>query len=224
MQISVVIPTLNEAAQISECIARTRQLSPHEIVVVDGGSEDDTRARAAAADQVLESVPGRAAQQNCGAAACSGDVLVFLHADSWFDPDAFEHLARALEDPRVIGGGFRQRIGAPGLGYRLLEKGNTLRARWPGWIYGDQGIFVRRTVFEELGGFPDLPLMEDLYFSKQLRRAGRVVILPARIHTSARRWQRRGLLRQTLQNWRLIALAHAGVPIGRLAAAYRQVR
>ena len=115
-------------------------------------------------------------------------------------------------------------IDAAGWKYRWLERGNAARVRWLGWAYGDQGIFVRRSVFESLGGFPDWKLMEDLYFIKRLRRAGRFVPLDAPILVSARRWQKAGLVRQTLRNWILLTLAHLGVPPDRLARFYPQVR
>jgi rSAM/selenodomain-associated transferase 2 len=224
MSISVIIPTLNEAARIEATIARTRALGACEIIVADGGSSDGTRERAAGADLVLDTPRGRAVQQNAGAAAASGDVLLFLHADCWPEPGALEAIEAALANARTVGGCFRQTIDAPGVAYRLLECGNALRVRTLGWAYGDQGLFVRRDVFTALGGFPELPLMEDLYLTKQLKRAGRFRLLPQRIHVSPRRWERTGILRQTLRNWRLIALAHCGVSPERLAREYADVR
>jgi rSAM/selenodomain-associated transferase 2 len=224
LRISVIIPVLNEAERIADLIEQTRALGDCEIIVVDGGSSDATLANSQAADLCLSTERGRAIQQNAGAAAARGDVLVFLHADCRLQAVAFDALRAALGDPRCVGGCFRQVIDAPGMRYRLLEWGNTLRVRLCGWAYGDQGIFVRRSSFEELGGFPPLRLMEDLYFMKRLKREGRIVVLDAPIHTSARRWQAQGVIRQTLRNWTLIALAHFGVSPNRLAKFYTHVR
>jgi rSAM/selenodomain-associated transferase 2 len=224
MRLSIIIPTLNEAAHIDDVIAHTRALGDCEILVVDGGSTDGTLERAAAADRVLVAGRGRALQMNAGAAASAGDVLLFLHADCRLEAGAFDAIAAAVTDPRTVGGCFRQTIDAAGWRYRLLEWGNALRVRALRWAYGDQGIFVRRLVFEELGGFPPVPLMEDLLFMKRLKRRGRIRLLDARLHVSARRWRQAGLVRRTLHNWALIAALHAGVSPERLARFYPPVR
>lgn len=223
-RLSIIIPTLNEAEHIAGTVAQTRSLGESEIIVADGGSIDATLDLAAAADRVLTAECGRAAQMNAGAAVSSGDVFLFLHADCRLEPGALEAVGAALEDPSVIGGCFRQTIDAPARRYRLLESGNSLRVRWWKWIYGDQGLFVRRRTFESLGGFPAVPLMEDLLLAKRLKRVGRLRLLDARIHVSPRRWQRTGLVRQTLRNWALIAALHGGVSPQRLVRYYESVR
>lgn len=224
MLVSIIIPTLNEAPSIAKAISRARRLSPAEIIVVDGGSTDDTVANAAAADRVLTSPRGRAAQQNAGAAASRGDVLLFLHADCWLEPGILDAVTAALRDERSVGGCFRQAIDAQGGRYRWLERGNALRVRLWKLAYGDQGIFVRRSVFEQLGGFPALALMEDLFFMKRLRHEGRFVLLDGPLHVSARRWQQRGVVRQTARNWFLTGLAQAGVSPDRLQRLYPHIR
>jgi rSAM/selenodomain-associated transferase 2 len=224
MSTSVIIPTLNEADRIEATIARTRELGPCEIIVADGGSTDGTRELASGANLALQTPRGRAVQQNAGAAVAHGDVLLFLHADCWLEAGALEAIQASLSDARTVGGCFRQTIDAPGIAYRVLEFGNALRVRTLGWAYGDQGLFVRREVFTALGGFPELPIMEDLYFTKRLKRAGRFQLLPQRLHVSPRRWEQAGIVRQTLRNWRLIALAHCGVSPERLARQYADVR
>jgi rSAM/selenodomain-associated transferase 2 len=224
MNLSVVIPALNEAAHVAAAVQSARTAGPCDVIVVDGGSTDGTPVAAAEADQVITAPRGRGTQQNAGAAAARGDTLLFLHADCRLPPGCFAAIAQALEEPRCVGGCFRQTIDAPGARYRLLESGNAWRVRLLGWAYGDQGIFVRRSVFESLGGFPDVPLMEDLYFMKRLKRRGRIALLPDRLQVSARRWQRHGVIGQSLRNWRLITLAHCGVPLDSLAASYAHVR
>ena len=224
MRVSVVIPTLNEERCIASTIEQTRASGPCEIIVVDGGSTDQTVDLAGGADVVIESPPGRGTQQNNGAKEASGDVLLFLHADCRLESGVFDAIASALRDPRCIGGCFRQTIDARGIGYRLLELGNAWRVKTIGWAYGDQGIFLRRRLFEEVGGFPDMPLMEDLFLMKRIKGRGRFRLLSHRLHVDARRWSQRGIIRQTLRNWRLLLLAHLGVSPARLARSYRDVR
>jgi rSAM/selenodomain-associated transferase 2 len=223
--ISIIIPTLNEAAGIAEAIVRARAVQPAEVIVVDGGSTDGTLnlARQAGADACLTSERGRANQQNNGAAASRGDVLLFLHADCWLEPGSLAAIDVVLRDPAFVGGCFQQRIDADGLRYRWLERGDALRVKLWTLAYGDQGIFVRKSVFDRLGGFPPLRFMEDLFFMKRLRREGRFVLLDERLHVSARRWQRHGVVRQTVRNWMLTALAQAGVSPDRLARFYSHV-
>ena len=224
LSISVIIPTLNEAGRIAELIASTRQIGECEIIVVDGGSDDGTHERAASADIVLTSEPGRAKQQNAGAAASRGEVLLFLHADCQLSAGAFEAIRAAMQDERTVGGCFEQHIEADGWLYRWLERGNAWRVRWLGMAYGDQGIFIRRAIFEQLGQFPDVKLMEDVLMMKRLRRAGRFVLLDERLSVSARRWQKHGIVRQTLRNWLLLTLALCGVSPDRLARLYPNTR
>jgi rSAM/selenodomain-associated transferase 2 len=223
--ISIIIPTLNEAAGIADAVGRARAVQPAEVIVVDGGSTDGTLdlARQAGADVCLTSERGRANQQNIGAAASRGDVLLFLHADCWLEPGSLAAINAALCDSACVGGCFQQRIDADGIRYRWLERGDALRVKLWTLAYGDQGIFVRKSVFDRLGGFPPLRFMEDLFFMKRLRREGRFVLLDERLHVSARRWQQHGVVRQTVRNWILTALAQAGVSPDRLARFYSHV-
>lgn len=224
MKISVIIPTLNEADRMADVLERTRALGPCEIVVVDGSSDDGTLACAQDADICLTTLRGRGRQQNAGAAAAHGDVFLFLHADCWLEPGAFDAVRRALADERFVGGCFRQAIDADGLRFRMLEWGNAQRVKSWKWAYGDQGIFVRREAFQAVGGFPDFPIMEDLFLMKRLKRIGKLALLDDRIHVSARRWEQTGVIRQTLRNWTLTALAQCGISPNRLARYYRPVR
>ena len=223
--VSIIIPVLHEEARVADCVHRAKALGPAEVIVVDGSSTDRTRELASPADRVLQSARGRARQMNAGASIATGQVLLFLHADCWLELAGLQALQRTLASrPDIVAGGFRQILDHPGKVYRVLEWGNASRIRWPGWIYGDQGLFVRRSVFETLGGFPELPLMEDLYFSKQLRKAGRLALLGPHLHVSTRRWEQTGPIRQTLRNWGFILSAHLGKPLDELARQYRDVR
>ncbi len=224
VQISVIIPTLNEAANIEAALQSTQDAGQVQTIVVDGGSSDDTLAKSAAADIVLSVAPGRGGQQNAGAAVATGEILLFLHADCRLEPGCLAAARAACAETDCVGGCFRQQIGASGLRYRALEWGNALRVRSLRLAYGDQGIFVKADVFRRLGGFPALKLMEDLFLMKQLRHEGRFVLLDQKIRVSARRWQQRGVVRQTATNWMLVALAQCGVAPERLVAFYDNQR
>jgi rSAM/selenodomain-associated transferase 2 len=224
MSISVIIPTLNEAACLAGALRSVRAQKPLEILVVDGGSSDKTCELARAADRVLHGPRGRATQMNQGAAHASGDILLFLHADCTLEEGALSAAKECLERPGIAAGCFRMRVTADAISYRLIDACATARVCLTGLVYGDQGLFIERRRFERLGGFPPLSLMEDVFLSKALRRQGRIVVAPRRIFVSPRRWQRQGLVRQTLRNWGLTALAAAGVHPNRLAAFYPVVR
>jgi rSAM/selenodomain-associated transferase 2 len=222
--VSVIIPTLNEEGCLAQALRALRAQGPREIIVADGGSDDDTRRAAAGADRFLDAPRGRAAQMNAGAAGAAGAVLLFLHADCVPEAGALAEAERLLRRPGVAAGCFRMRVAAEGPLYRLIDACATARVRLTGLVYGDQGLFVRREVFERAGGFPPLRLMEDVFLSRALRRLGRVVVASRRVFVSPRRWQRCGLVRQTLRNWALTALAAAGAHPDRLAPFYPVVR
>jgi rSAM/selenodomain-associated transferase 2 len=221
---SVIIPALNEAGRLAATIAAVRRQGPCEVIVVDGGSTDTTVEEAQAADQVLSCAPSRAAQMNLGAAHARGEALLFLHADCRLGPGALAAAVRCLSRPGVAAGCFRMAVSAPGLAYRMIDAAATARVRLTGLVYGDQGLFLRRELFEQVGGFPVLRFLEDVFLSRTLRRHGRMVVAAAQVFTSDRRWRRVGIVRQTLRNWSLTALALAGVHPDRLAAFYPAVR
>jgi rSAM/selenodomain-associated transferase 2 len=226
MRISVVIPTWNEAATIVGTLRRLRDQGADEVIVVDAASPDGTADGARSEGVlVLEAPRGRGVQQNRGAAAASGDLLVFLHADCRLDDGAIAALRRFLEShARVVGGCFRMRVAAEHPLYRCIDLAAHLRAGVWGIPYGDQGIFVHRRIFQQIGGFPEVPLLEDVGLAMRLRRLGRVAVVPARIFVSPRRWARHGILGQTLRNWALTAAAAVGVPPATLARFYPHVR
>jgi rSAM/selenodomain-associated transferase 2 len=214
----VVIPALDEAANVAAAIASVRD-DAHEVLVVDGGSSDDTidRARRAGA-QVLLSERGRGVQLAAGASAAGGAWLCFLHADTTLAP-GWADAVRA-QPPRVVGGAFRLAITARGGGYRLVEAMVAWRCRLLRLPFGDQAIFVRRLAYAASGGFAPLPLFEDVDLVRRLRRLGPLAFPPQQARTSARRWQRHGLLRTTLVNWGLLLAWQFGVPGSRLARIY----
>lgn len=222
MAVSIVIPVLNEAELIAGAVAAALATAPLEVIVADGGSSDDTARLALAAGAKVVAAPrGRARQQNAGARASRGDVLLFLHADTRLAAEGVRQIEQALAGAHCDCGAFRQVIEADGLLYRLLERGNAWRASQRGLPYGDQGIFVRRRLFEELGGFPELQLMEDVFLMRRLRSRGCPVLLPGPLYVSARRWQRHGVIGQTALNWMLLSAARLGVHPDRLARFYR---
>ena len=222
-RVSVIIPALNEGENIRATVASAREGRPHEILVVDGGSADDTVQRARDGGAILiQSQPGRAKQMNAGAARASGNVFLFLHADTVLPRDFVSAISDALRERNVMAGAFHFRINSRFAGKWLVEWTTNLRSRWWQMPYGDQGLFLRRSVFEESGGFADLPFMEDYEFVCRLRRRGRIITLKQSATTSGRRWQRLGFLRATLINKRMIAGYHLGQPATKLAKIYAQ--
>jgi rSAM/selenodomain-associated transferase 2 len=219
--ISVIIPALNEAAHIARSVRSCA--GAEEILVVDGGSADETILCAAEAGAtVIMSAPGRALQQNAGAKSATGDVLLFLHADNWLGPNCLSQIREATDDQRVHGGAFRQQIENTRWAYRALEWGDAARVRWRGIAYGDQALWLRRTTFNELGGFDEVPLLEDLLLMRRLRRRAWPKLLDGPVHVSARRWERHGVLRQTLRNWSILVRHALGASPQSLAASYRR--
>jgi rSAM/selenodomain-associated transferase 2 len=224
MSVSIIIPTLNEASCLAETLNSLKQQQPHEIIVVDGGSQDATCEIAGAADLLLHSPPGRARQMNTGGGLATGDILVFLHADCELESGALRAVEKCLHSQHVVAGCLTMRVRAQGWLYRWIDIWATARVRMTGMAYGDQGLFLSRQLFQRLGGFPELRFMEDVFFSRALRRHGRIAVVPSRIFVSARRWQRTGLFRQTLRNWTLTGLVAGGVHPDRLARFYPTMR
>lgn len=219
--VSVIIPTLNEQENIGEAIERLSG-GGVEIIVADGGSTDETVAvcRRAGA-KVIVSKPGRGAQLNRGAAEAGGQVLFFLHADA-IPPGRFPDLLRASLARGAVGGAFSFGTDLAGPSMRIVTFGANIRARLLGIVFGDQGIFVRSDLFRRIGGFPDLPVMEDREFVRELKRHGRFVILPERVVSSARKWRANGVWRVTLMNQVVMWLYLIGVNADRLGTWYRE--
>lgn len=222
MRVSVIIPAINEQRSIGAAVESAQVAGADEVVVVDGGSQDGTGLVAQRLGAtVVDSEPGRGRQLNAGARRASGEILLFLHADNRLDRGAIDQIRQTPHDARVLGA-FRQRIDAGGIAFRVLEWGNALRARWLGLPYGDQGIFVQASLFWDLGGFPEVDLMEDVAFMRLCRRTQWPALLAGPLHVSPRRWRKHGIIRQTLRNWTLLTAYRIGVPPNQLARYYRR--
>lgn len=220
--VSVIIPTLNEEKTLPATLAVLAGERLHEVIVVDGGSADQTAEVARAHHAILlRAMGGRAAQMNHGAAAATGEFLLFLHADTRVPSDCAGIVRTTLARPGVVGGAFAFAIDGDFFGRRAIEAGTNWRARQLGRPYGDQGLFLTRDAFFSAGGFPDQPIMEDYEFVRRLRRRGAIAIAPAAAVTSGRRWRARGALRTTLLNQIVIAGYRLGVAPERLARWYR---
>ncbi len=213
MRISIIIPTLNESAIIARALTAVRKGRDIEIIVADGGSVDGTvkLARSFRVRTVV-SGPGRARQMNAGAEVSEGDALLFLHADTLL-PDGYDgHIRRALARPGAVAGAFSLSIDSSAAGLRLIERLANWRSRVLGLPYGDQAVFVKTDAFRAVGGFPDMPIMEDFELMRRLKGAGKIEIVPLPAVTSARRWERTGVLKMTLINQAVIAAYYMGVP------------
>lgn len=223
-RLSIVIPALNEAAGIRATLQPLQPLRArgHEVVVVDGGSADGTPALAASlADRVIASERGRARQQNAGAAAASRDVLLFLHADTRLPEEADGRVLDGLRAAGVGWGRFDVRLSGAHPMLRVVERMMNARSRLTGIATGDQAIFVRRDWFARAGGFPEIPLMEDVALSATLRKVGPPLCLRARVVTSSRRWEERGVWRTIALMWRLRMEFALGADPACLAERYR---
>ncbi|HSQ52777.1 MAG TPA: TIGR04283 family arsenosugar biosynthesis glycosyltransferase [Nitrospiraceae bacterium] len=233
--ISVIIPTLNEERTIAATLAHTASLGFAELIVVDGGSTDETPAllesyRLKTQSSALSPVhwvtasPGRARQMNEGAKASHGEILLFLHADTQLPRDANTVINRALADRRMVGGRFDVRFDRPSMWGTIISKTMNWRSRLSGLAIGDQALFVRRPIFEQMGGFADMPLMEDIEFSGRLKQAGATAALTATVTTSFRRWEQHGPLRTILLMWTLRFLYWIGISPSHLVKWYNAVR
>jgi rSAM/selenodomain-associated transferase 2 len=223
LQISIVVPALNEAAGIAATLAALAPLraAGHEVLVVDGGSSDGTPARCAGlADAVLAGPRGRARQMNAGAAQARGAVLLFLHADTRLPAGAAAAVQQAVAGG-ALWGRFDVHIDGRPRMLRVVAALMNLRSRWTGIATGDQAIFVQRAAFQAAGGFADQPLMEDIELSRRLRRVGPPACLRERVHTSGRRWEQRGVWRTIWLMWRLRWRYWRGASPEALARAYR---
>ncbi len=221
--ISVVIPTVNEEERVGAAIRSAWDADVAEVIVADGGSTDATcsiaRETGAA---VIASPRGRSKQQNTGALHARGEIVLFLHADCRLARGCGRQILEAMQSNHTcVAGAFQQRIEDVGWAYRGLEWGNAWRARWLRRPYGDQGLFMRKDWFASVGGFPDVPILEEILLMRCLPKSSPLIVLPGPVFVSARRWQRAGILRQTLRNWRILTAFRFGVPLETLSQSYR---
>jgi rSAM/selenodomain-associated transferase 2 len=231
MRLAVIVPVLNEERAIADTLVRLAPLRARGafVVAVDGGSTDRTAERArAAADHVLLAPRGRALQMNAGArhalADPAVDTLLFLHADTRLPDDADREVRAACAGRPSAWGRFDVRIEGAAPALRLVAAMMNLRSRATGICTGDQCLFATRALFEALGGFAELPLMEDIEFSRRARRVAWPIAIGARVTTSGRRWEQHGVVRTVLLMWRLRLAYFLGADPARLAAAYRDAR
>lgn len=227
-RISVIIPVYNEEGTIGACLAQFGDAPDSlEVIVVDGGSRDRTREIAEQYPRVRfipSAERGRAVQMNVGAAEAAGDILVFLHADTFLPPGWGELIALSIYERGMVGGRFRLSISDPSLIYRGIAWGTNFRSRIMGITYGDQAIYTRRDIFERIGGFPPILIFEDSEFCDLLNREGRFDWQDAPVVTSARRWRQQGPVRTVLLTWSLRLLYTLSVSPEKLNRFYEAVR
>ena len=226
-KISIIIPILNEAEVISQTLSALQPLRArgHEVIVVDAGSKDASLMKSQPlADRVVQSPEGRSRQMNAGASIATGEILLFLHADT-FLPEGADHLiiSRMKQDDRIWGH-FDVRLSGNHPLFRIIEHLMNLRSRLTGIATGDQGIFVRKETFESTGGFPEIDLMEDISLSILLKKYGHPLCLWQRVLASSRRWEKNGIFRTVLLMWYLRMAYFLGVDPHYLAGLYRRSR
>lgn len=221
LKVSVIIPTYNESSTLEETLARLKVHQPYEIIIGDGGSTDDTAAIARRQQvMVVASALGRAAQMNAAAREATGDLLLFLHADSRIPTTGYAQMIRTMADPRTLGGAFSLQIDSPLPALKRISRCANFRARYMNLVYGDQGIFVRTDVFRQLEGYSPLPICEDLEFYRRLKKHGPVILLKEKALTSPRRWLAEGIVFTTLRNYAIAALFLMGFSPATLSRWY----
>lgn len=221
--ISIIIPTLNEASLIRGCINLLHaEACDAEIIVADGGSIDDTREMASDIHgvRVVASRRGRGIQMNRGASEATGDILLFLHADTVLEPGWSHNILSALDKTAIVGGAFTFSVRSLSWKYRLVETWVRMRSALCKLPYGDQGIFIRKEVFEHINGYREIPLMEDVDLIGRMRNVGRIAIVEKKAFTSERRWAKKGLLRTAAMNQVTMLLYRLGVSPERLYQIY----
>jgi len=226
LRYSFIIPVYQEEEIINSTIdhlMHLEKIAAAEIVVADGDQERSTLRKISNVNVKKILCPkGRARQMNCGAAKSSGDILIFLHADTWLPENALKKIAAILEDKKIVGGAFDLAIDSESFAFRVIEKMASWRSRLTRIPYGDQAIFIRRDYFQSLGGFKDIPIMEDVELMQRIKRKrGKINILKDKIKTSPRRWETEGVVFCTLRNWFLITLYSLGAKPETLAKFYR---
>jgi rSAM/selenodomain-associated transferase 2 len=225
MKLSIIVPAHNEESTIGQTLAHTRAtVGPAELLVANVGSSDHTGEIASRYARVLPLQTTRGGALNYCAALASGDVLLFLHADTLLPPDAAALIEQALGDSSVVGGAFRLRLDDPSRLARLVSHGVNLRSALLGTFFGDQTLFVRRQVFADVGGYREWSVMEDLEILSRLRRQGRLALLKAEVVTSARRHRGSGWVKTLATVWAICLLFRLGVPSQAMLRLYQPRR
>jgi rSAM/selenodomain-associated transferase 2 len=223
--ISVVIPVYNEEKKLEQNLAYYQTLSENaELIFVDGESSDQSRKVAGSCGKVLTAPRGRAVQMNLGARFAHRDIILFLHADNRILPESLSAIESSLSGGGFIGGCFTQRIDDPVFIFRLIEMQGNIRARFTREFYGDQAIFVKKKDFFKLSGFPEIPVMEDVVFSRKLRRLGKTVVLNDKVYVSPRRWRQKGIISTALLYSLLNTLFWLKVPFKDIKKLYGELR
>ena len=213
LNVSIIVPTLNEERVLENTLEQTQQLSPYELIVSDGGSNDATCSIAGKfSDHVVTGSAGRALQMNAGANKATGDILLFLHADNRLELESYLKMLEQMRNQKCIGGAFTLHIESEKWSLKFITLVANIYYRCFGLAYGDQGFFVRKEVFENMNGFYPLPICEDLDFYRRLRKKGAVIFLTEKIHTSSRRWVKEGVFFTTARNILIALLFRLGFP------------
>ncbi|MCI5146387.1 MAG: glycosyltransferase [Candidatus Electrothrix sp. AR3] len=221
LSISIIIPVLNEEESIGACLDHLPASSEVEILVVDGGSTDQTLGEVRIRGlKPIVSATGRGTQQHAGAQAASKDILLFLHCDTRLPPNFSTHIHQVLQRRGIVAGAFRLAINASGIGFRCIEAGVQLRSLLLDLPYGDQAFFMYRKMYFAVGGFPKQPIMEDIALLSQLKKQGKISIASAQVTTSARRWQQHGLVKTTIINQIMLLGRVGGIAPHRLSSWY----
>jgi rSAM/selenodomain-associated transferase 2 len=225
LKVSIIVPTLNEAQGLTKTLTQIQQLFPYELVVSDGGSRDGTLEIAEEfAEHVVKGSTGRALQMNEGARVANGDIFLFLHADSRIEPASYEKMLHSLESSEKIGGAFSLYIDSDKWSLRMIARLANLRSKYFGVAYGDQAFFVKNSIFQQMNGFADLPICEDIDFFKRLRKLGPVILLKEKVFTSSRRWLKEGVWYTTLRNILIATFFKLGFPPRILKKWYQAIR
>jgi len=225
ISLAAIVPVFNEAQLLPEKLSDLRALNTDELIFIDGGSTDGTqRLLDASGVPWFKGAKGRAAQMNLGAAACKSNILLFIHIDTKLDESNISAIKSAMKQPEKVGGRFDVRLSGRHPAYRIISWFMNMRSRLTKISTGDQALFVRRAVFEQMGGFADLPLMEDIEFSTRLKGEGSIACLRQTVTISSRRWQQHGIIHTILLMWKLRVLYWLGIPVDKLAVMYRDAR
>ena len=225
LKVSIIIPTFNEESCLGHTLEHIQQLSPYEVIISDGGSNDKTFEIAKNFTEKLVTGPtGRAVQMNTGARIATGDIFLFLHADSRIDPNSYEKMLFSMTHSEKIGGAFSLYIDSEKRNLRLIAWLANIRSKYLGMIYGDQAFFVRNLTFQKMNGFSEFPICEDIDFFKRLRKLGSVILLNEKVFTSPRRWNKEGVWFTTFRNILIAILFKLRFPPSTLTKWYQIIR